>query len=136
MSLIKLWKILGINNIMRTPEHILISVEKSRKKFRNKAFQVLGNRCKICHEPPNFSLKKINLRFHHKYYDETGRTNFIMEIDGWKERGSRLIRAVLKNPETFMLLCKECHKIIELSKLDLEKVQLCSTYLESKNMEK
>jgi len=107
-----------------------------KNKIRNKAFQVLGNRCKICHEPPNFSLKKINLCFHHKYYDETGRTNFIVELDAKKSKGeTRIYKSALKNPEMFMLLCQTCHKIIGISKLNLRKILLCNSYLESKTNE-
>ena len=97
-------------------------------KRRKKVFEKFNNCCKICGEKPDWTLKKINLQFHHLYY-EGGRTEYIKEIDGPRNVSTRLLKEVEEYPERFELLCFECHKIVGVAKTKPHKIRACARYI-------
>jgi len=104
------------------------SWKKSIVKRRKKLVIKFGNCCNICGEKPDWSLKKFNLPFHHLIYGGN-RTEFIIEIDGDRNKSTRLLKEVEEFPERFQLLCLECHKIIGISKKHPNKVISCANFI-------
>jgi len=96
-------------------------VKKNRKRFnemirnnlrkkRREAEKLLGSKCMICG-----STKQ--LEFHHKFYSKDRKSN------------TNISRVVLKNPDQFMLLCRICHVLIGISKLNHENLKKVYQYV-------
>jgi hypothetical protein len=117
-----------------SPEIVKKQVKQSVTKRRKKAFEKFNNCCKICSEKPDWTLKKINLQFHHLYYEE-GRTEYIKEIDGHKSN-TNILKEVEECPERFELLCFECHKIVGIAKTQPYKIKACDEYILKSSSEK
>jgi len=91
-------------------------------KMTLKAIRILGSKCESCGEKHNPNLKKTNLEFHHKHYNEKEEerrkkslliTNIAESIIKMSKKG---------NPKKkFALLCKECHQIETFSHQDPKK---------------
>ena len=110
-------------------------VKESIIKRRKKYFNRFNNCCKICGEKPDWTLKKINLQFHHLYY-EGGRTEYIKEIDGPRNVSTRLLKEVEEYPERFELLCFDCHKIVGIGKTQPHKIIACDEYVSKSSPKK
>ena len=103
--------------------------EYQKKYYKNKRkiiFEKFGNCCQICCEKPDWTKSRINLEFHHVYY-ENGRKEFLRESDGYS--GPRRLKEVEKNPERFELLCFDCHKIIGIHEKYPNKVIVFDKYM-------
>ena len=104
--------------------------KKSSIKRKIRSFEKLGNQCNICGEKPDWTLKIINLQFHHLDYGE-GRTEHIREIDSGGKASARRVKEVERYPERFQLLCFECHKMVGIAKTSPHKISACAKHIAS-----
>lgn len=90
---------------------------ESEKRGRKRALELLGVACWIC----GVSGK---LEFHHKEYaDGTKKWKL------FKWSGAPTHREVLKHPERFQLLCRDCHRILHYYQKDPLRFELVYRYL-------
>lgn len=85
-------------------------IRNNLRKKRKEAEKLFGDKCMICG-----STKQ--LEFHHKSYPNG------------KKPISHISYHVLKNPDQFMLLCRICHVLIGISKLNHENLKKVYQYV-------
>jgi len=96
-------------------------------KQRDKAIELLGSKCKSCGETVEKTVKRCNLEFHHKYYEEYEKKKNKISMNYYD---ILKIAKDGKDPDTkYDLLCHTCHMIETNVSTNHEKARAAFIYL-------